>query len=87
MSLPAAGHKTDTVTETTPSPCLSVSVSYATAFLSSAVSWPLSITAGLWTQLWGFTYGEFKDSPRRVYITLFTGIALYLLGAYTIASL
>jgi hypothetical protein len=59
---------------------------YSTAFLSSAVSWPLSITAGLWTQLWGFVYGEFNDSPRSVYIALFTGIGLYLLGAYTIAS-
>jgi drug/metabolite transporter (DMT)-like permease len=58
---------------------------YSTAFLSSAVSWPLSITAGLWTTLWGFVYGEFKDSPRSVYIALFVGIALYLLGAFTIA--
>jgi glucose uptake protein GlcU len=58
---------------------------YSTAFLSSAVSWPLSITAGLWTTLWGFVYGEFKDSPRSVYIALFAGIALYLLGAFTIA--
>jgi drug/metabolite transporter (DMT)-like permease len=57
---------------------------YSTAFLSSAVSWPLSITAGLWTTLWGFVYGEFKDSPRSVYIALFAGIALYLLGAFTI---
>jgi hypothetical protein len=60
---------------------------YSTAFLSSVVSWPLSVTAGLWTTLWGFVYGEFKDSPRRVYLTLFAGIALYLLGAFTIASL
>jgi drug/metabolite transporter (DMT)-like permease len=58
---------------------------YSTAFLSSAVSWPLSITAGLWTTLWGFVYGEFKNSPRSVYIALFAGIALYLLGAFTIA--
>jgi hypothetical protein len=58
---------------------------YSTAFLSSAVSWPLSITAGLWTTLWGFVYGEFKDSPPSVYIALFAGIALYLLGAFTIA--
>jgi len=59
---------------------------YSTAFLSSAVSWPLSVTAGLWTQLWGFVYGEFKGSPKRVYIALFTGIILYLLGAFAIAS-
>jgi hypothetical protein len=59
---------------------------YSTAALSSAISWPLSVTAGLWTTLWGFVYGEFKDSPRSVYLTLFAGIALYLLGAYTIAS-
>jgi drug/metabolite transporter (DMT)-like permease len=59
---------------------------YSTAFLSSAVSWPLSVTAGLWTQLWGFVYGEFKGSPKGVYIALFTGIALYLLGAFAIAG-
>ncbi len=58
---------------------------FATAFLSSAVSWPLGITSGLWTQLWGLVYGEFRGAPRRAYAALFSGIGLYLIGAYLIA--
>jgi hypothetical protein len=58
---------------------------FATASLSSVVSWPLGITAGLWTQLWGLVYGELRGAPRRAYLALFLGIALYLLGAYVIA--
>ena len=58
---------------------------FATASLSSVVSWPLGITAGLWTQLWGLVYGELRGAPRKAYVALFLGIALYLLGAYVIA--
>lgn len=58
---------------------------FATASLSSAISWPLGITSGLWTQLWGLVYGEFRGAPRLAYIALFAGIALYLAGAYLIA--
>jgi hypothetical protein len=58
---------------------------FATAFLSSAISWPLGVTSGLWTQLWGMVYGEFKGASRRAYVALFSGIGLYLLGAYLIA--
>lgn len=59
---------------------------FATAFLSSVVSWPLGVTSGLWTQFWGLFYGEFKGSSRRTYIALFAGIGLYLIGAYIITA-
>lgn len=58
---------------------------FATAFLSAAVSWPLGVTAGLWTQLWGIAYGEFRSAPKKAYVALFSGIILYLLGGYFIA--
>jgi hypothetical protein len=56
-----------------------------TTALSPVISWPLGVTMGLWTQFWGLLYGEFKGSSRRVYTLLFTGVALYLLGAYLIS--
>ncbi len=56
----------------------------ATVFLSAVISWPLGVTMGLWTQFWGLVYGEFKGSPRRAYVALFSGIGLYLIGAYLI---
>ncbi len=59
---------------------------FATAFLSSVVSWPLGVTSGLWTQAWGWVYGEFKGCSRRTYVALFTGIGLYLVGAYIITA-
>jgi hypothetical protein len=58
---------------------------FATVVLSSVVSWPLGVTMGLWTQFWGLVYGEFKGSPRKVYITFFSGIGLYLAGASILA--
>jgi hypothetical protein len=57
----------------------------ATVSLSSVISWPLGVTMGLWTQFWGLVYGEFRGAPRRVYVVLFLGIALYLSGALIIA--
>jgi hypothetical protein len=59
---------------------------FATAFLSSAISWPLGITSGLWTQVWGLVYGEFKGSPVKAYVALFTAFGFYIVGAYIIAS-
>lgn len=59
---------------------------YASAFLSTVVTFPLGLTSGLWTQFWGIFYGEYKGSPQRVYIYLAIGIGLYLIGAYIIAS-
>jgi hypothetical protein len=59
---------------------------YATAFLSSAVTWPLSITMGLWTQMWGLVFGEFKGSPRKAYAFLFLAIALYIIRGTNSAS-
>lgn len=58
---------------------------FATAFLSSVVSWPLGVTCNLWTQVWGFVYGEFKGFPKKVYVVLFAGFAFYLAGAFFMA--
>jgi hypothetical protein len=59
---------------------------FATAELSTVISWPLGLTGGLWTQLWGLVYGEFKGSGRRAYIALALAIVFYLLGAFLIAN-
>ncbi len=37
---------------------------YATASLSSVVSWPLAMSAGLWALMWGLASGEFRGAPR-----------------------
>ncbi len=58
---------------------------FATALLSAVVTWPLGVTANLWTQAWGVVYGEFKGFPRKVYIAVFSGFALYLIGAFVMA--
>lgn len=58
---------------------------FATGFLSSAISWPLGLTSGLWTQVWGLAHGEFRGAPRAAFGWLFAGIGLYLLGAYLVA--
>ena len=60
---------------------------FATRNLSSVVSWPLGITAGLWTQMWGLIFGEFKGSPKRTYLYLFAGIFCYLVGAFVISNI
>jgi len=60
---------------------------FATRHLSSVVSWPLGFTAGLWTQVWGLAYGEFKGASRRAYILLFSGFLCYLVGALIIANI
>ncbi len=60
---------------------------FATRNLSSVVSWPLGITAGLWTQMWGLVYGEFKGSPKKTYFYLFLGIVCYLVGAFVISNI
>jgi drug/metabolite transporter (DMT)-like permease len=59
---------------------------FATSDLGAGLSWPLGITAGMWTQVWGLVYGEFKDAPRRAYLALLAGFLFYLIGAYIIAS-
>jgi hypothetical protein len=58
---------------------------FATAYLSSVVSWPLGVTSNLWTQVWGFVYGEFKGFPKKVYVALFSGFGFYLIGAFIMA--
>jgi len=57
---------------------------FATGVLSSAISWPLGLTAGLWTQLWGIRYGEFKGSSAKTYIFQICSFACYILGAFFI---
>lgn len=59
---------------------------FATAYLSTAISWPLALTMGMWTQIWGIVFGEFKGSPKKVYLFLFSAIGLYILGGYIVAS-
>jgi hypothetical protein len=59
---------------------------FAASFLSAAIAFPLGITSGLWTQMWGIVYGELKGSPLRAYIALISGVILYVVGAYIIAT-
>lgn len=59
---------------------------FATRNLSAVVSWPLGFTAGLWTQLWGIVYGEFKGSPKKVYYIFGAGVACYIIGAMIISN-
>lgn len=60
---------------------------FATLNLSSVVSWPLGFTSGLWTQMWGLIFGEFKDSPAKAYLYLGGGVLCYLIGAMIIANI
>lgn len=60
---------------------------FATRNLSAVVSWPLGFTAGLWTQLWGIAYGEFKGSPKKVYYIFAAGVVCYLIGAMIISNI
>ena len=54
---------------------------FAAGTLSTAVAFPLGLTAGLWTQLWGIRYGEFKGAPRAAYILQAGSFACYIVGA------
>lgn len=60
---------------------------YATRALSAVVSWPLGVTSGLWTQVWGLIYGEFKHAPAKAYRLLVAGVICYLLGSAVIAQI
>lgn len=57
---------------------------FSTASLSAVISWPLGMTAGLWTQLWGLIYGEFKGAPRKSYVALTAAVICYFIGAYIV---
>jgi len=59
---------------------------FATRNLSAVVAWPLGITNGLWTQMWGLAFGEFKGSPTKTYFYLAGGILCYLIGAFIISN-
>ena len=60
---------------------------FASASLSTVIAFPLGLSAGLITQLWGIYFGEFKGSPRQAYYYLGGSIAMYILGAYIIAQM
>lgn len=60
---------------------------FATRVLSAVVSWPLGITCGLWTQIWGLAYGEFKGAPPKAYRLLAAGVVCYLLGSAVISNI
>jgi hypothetical protein len=57
---------------------------FATGSLSSAVSWPLGLTSGIWTQVWGIVYGEFKGAPKYVYVLQIGSFICYALGAFVV---
>ena len=59
---------------------------FATAFLSAVISWPLGLTGGLWTQMWGLAYGEFRGASKRAYAALALSILLYLVGAALVVN-
>jgi hypothetical protein len=59
---------------------------FATAFLSAVISWPLGLTGSLWTQMWGLVYGEFRGASRRAYTALALSIVLYLVGAAIVVN-
>jgi len=58
--------------------------SFGTASLSSVVSWPLGVTYGLWTLMWGLVYGEFRGAGWKSYVLLFLAMLLYIAGAYLV---
>ena len=53
---------------------------FATGALTAAVSWPIGTTSQLWTYVWGLATGEFKRAPRKSYLLLASGAALYVAG-------
>lgn len=59
----------------------------ATGELSTVVSWPLGLTAGLWSQIWGLKNGEFKGAPISAFFFLGLGILCYLAGTFIIANI
>lgn len=59
---------------------------FATRNLSAVVSWPLGLSGGLWAQIWGLVYGEFKGSPRIGYVLLISGFISYIVGVYLISA-
>ena len=52
----------------------------AAPLLSLAVAWPITTTSNLWTYFWGFVYGEFRNSSKKVVFMLIAGLAMYIAG-------
>ena len=59
---------------------------FATRQLSSVLSWPLGMTSGLWTQVWGLAYGEYKGAPLKAYWFLVASVLAYLAGAFILSN-
>jgi glucose uptake protein GlcU len=60
---------------------------FASAFLSTVIAFPLGLWSTLVTQLWGVVYGEFKGSPKKAYYYFGGAFGLYIIGAYIIAQM
>jgi hypothetical protein len=60
---------------------------FASAFLSTVIAFPLGLSSNLVTQMWGIVYGEFKGSPKQAYYYLGGALSLYIVGAYIIAQM
>ncbi|MCY1152827.1 MAG: hypothetical protein OWP43_10470 [Sphaerochaetaceae bacterium] len=54
----------------------------STGLLSAAISWPLGLTSGLWTQLGGLLLGEFKGAKKSSYVFWGLSIIFYIIGAW-----
>lgn len=52
----------------------------AAPVVSVAVATPLGFSFSMWSYVWGLFYGEFKGAKKRTYITLASGIALFIAG-------
>jgi hypothetical protein len=61
--------------------------SFASAFLSTVIAFPLAMLGGLVTQMWGLLYGEYKGSSRKAYYYLAGSFIFYMIGAYIIARM
>jgi glucose uptake protein GlcU len=59
---------------------------FSTRSLSAVVAWPLGLSAGLWTQMWGLKFGEFKGAPRIGYVILILGFLFYIIGVSIISA-
>ena len=60
---------------------------FASAYLSTVVAFPLAQINGLTTQMWGLIYGEFKGAQKSAYYYLGGSILLYIAGAFIIAQM
>lgn len=57
----------------------------ASPVLSVAIAWPMGNFFYIWTYVWGLAGKEFKGAKRKTYLTLFAGMAMYVLGVILLA--